>query len=110
MIWTAWNNGKHHPTGIGYGFKVSAADRDRYFNPAWQTVILELPSRSGPVIVEANVGKESFWNSQCRELISKEIGRWLIEEGCVLWPKGNPPKFIVEPCGDRRFHVQSRVV
>ena len=48
MIWTAWNNGEHHETGAGYGFKVSAADRDRYFNPVWQTVILELPSRSGP--------------------------------------------------------------
>jgi hypothetical protein len=110
MIWTAWNNGKHHATGTGYGFKVSAADREQYFNPAWQTVILELPSVSGLVITEANVGKKSFWSSRCRELISKKIGHWLIEARCVPWSEGNPPKFTVEPCGDRRFRLKNRIV
>ncbi len=36
MIWVAWNNGKHYSTGTGYGFKISLADRDRYFmNPSF---------------------------------------------------------------------------
>jgi hypothetical protein len=25
LIWTRWNNGKHHSTGAGYGLKVTAA-------------------------------------------------------------------------------------
>jgi len=109
MIWTAWNNSKHHSTGAGYGFKVDPSDRDRYFSQHWATVVIELPTRSGLVPAEANILKKSFWGPQCRELITQLIGRWLLDEGYAPWPDGRPPKFEVEPAGERRFRVKSRV-
>ena len=96
---TAWNNGKHSDTGAGYGLKVSAVDRDKLFDPAWQDVIVEMPDCSGDIVV--NVAKRSFWDTNCRELIHKEIGRWLRNAGfpvpaaerhmpCVLQTKAQP--------------------
>jgi hypothetical protein len=72
MIITAWNNGAHHDTGAGYGFKVSIHDRDNYFSREWNEVTIYLEGVENPIIV--NIDKKSFWNDQCRELISKEIG------------------------------------
>lgn len=106
MFVTAWNNGRHHTSGVGYGFKVSLQDRDRFFKREWETVILELEGI--PVPIEVNINKESFWGNTCRELISKEIGRWLQQNGLAPWPKGNPPKFIMEVVADRRY-VVSRI-
>lgn len=31
MIVPAWNNDKYHLSGAGYGLKLEAEDRDRYF-------------------------------------------------------------------------------
>jgi hypothetical protein len=105
MMWTAWNNGAYHATGAGYGFKIDAADRDRHFQTEWTTVSLELPRASEPLTVEVNIDKQSFWGTSCREVISQSIGRWLIDEGYAPWPKGSPPKFLVEPSGARRFRI-----
>jgi hypothetical protein len=70
MIWTAWNNGKHHASGAGYGFKIAVADRDRHFQRGWDTVSVELPqSGGGPLAVEVNIAKDSFWSEECREVI-----------------------------------------
>ena|SRR5438128_1468805 len=108
MIWTAWNNGKKHPSGAGYGFKISADDRDRTFMPEWREIIVELPAPSGTVVVRVNVDKESFW-SDCRELIGDAIGRWLLDQGFAPWPKGRPPKFEVEPIGAGLFQVKGPI-
>lgn len=108
MIWTAWNNGKHHLTGAGYGLKVSAEDRDRHFNPAWRSVSVELPICYGFIVAEVNVGKESFWGPTCRERISAEIGRWMISNQYAPWKDDLPPKFNAEALGGARFRVNSR--
>ncbi len=79
MIWTAWNNGKHHKTGAGYGLKMPLADRESHFDRSWGTVLIDLRSGQSYLTVEANVAKASFWGPQCRELISRDIGRWLID-------------------------------
>jgi hypothetical protein len=105
MIWTAWNNGEHHSTGAGYGFKIDGLDRDRYFDPKWCTVVIEFPTRSGRIVAEANVAKKSFWASCCRELINKTVRRWLIDQGYAPWTDGQPPRFEVDPSGERRFRV-----
>jgi hypothetical protein len=102
FIGTAWNNGKYHPTGAGYGIKISAKDRDRYFRRNWQTVDLYLPGSNQAL--SANVDKPSFW-SDCRELISKEIGSWLIREGKGKWSRGNPPTIELISLGERSFRV-----
>lgn len=96
MIVTAWNNGSPHESGAGYGLKVSIEDRNRYFDRMAKKITIELPSGSR---FDVNTAKKSFWSATCRELISKEIGEWLLQNGFAPWPKGHPPKFILTPQG-----------
>jgi len=105
MIVTAWNNGQHHSTGAGYGFKVDVNDRDKYFSRNWENVILVLSGESKEIVV--NINKPSFWNPICKELISKDIGIWLIKNRKAPWAKGNPPKIQMEPIGGNRFKVKT---
>lgn len=87
----AWNNGRHSPTGAGYGLKIqSAAERDRYFDRNWKAVEVHLPDTNQPIFV--SIDNDSFWD-KCRELRSASIGRWLIEHSLAPWHKGCPPKF-----------------
>jgi hypothetical protein len=101
MIVTAWNNSSHHPSGAGYGLKVSVSDRDRYFKREWKYITLELEGWDSATKI--NVDKASFWNETCRELINAEIGRWLIQTGLAPWSKGNPPKLIMEHIKENQF-------
>ena len=102
---TAWNNGKHDLNGAGYGLKIDAIDRDKYFNKEWKEVILELEGEKDVVV--ANVDKRSFWDSNCRELINIKIGQWLINNKKVPWRKGHPPKMNMEQIGENnRFKVE----
>ena len=103
---TAWNNGQHHTTGAGYGFKLSIEDRDRFFNKEWQSIFLSIPDATGEV--EINIAKSSFWNQSCRELISKEIGNWLIKSDLAPWPSRQPPKFILERKEGNHFQVKKK--
>ena len=95
---TAWKNGRHLEVGTYYGLKVSASDRDTYFDPGVKSVTVRLPN--GKEIV-ANTAKASFWTGTCRELIQTEIGRWFIDNGYAPWPKGMPPKFHLSKVGSR---------
>lgn len=101
MIVTAWNNGAHARNGAGYGLKVSVEERDAHFQPDWDVILLELDDEPQPV--EVHIDKTSFWSEACRELTHIKIGRWLRSQGLAPWPKGNPPKFILEPLGENRF-------
>jgi hypothetical protein len=107
-VWTAWNNGAFHQTGSGFGFKIPATDRDRLFDRAWKTVIIELPDQPEPTLAVANIDKDSFWGAECRELISQAIGRWFLQNGYAPWPSGAPPKFSVQATGGGRFVVGNR--
>ncbi len=101
MIVTAWNNGQHHKSGAGYGIKLSAADRDEHFSRMWRTVAVTLEGSSQEV--EINIAKASFWSTTCRELISKDIGTWLRENGLAPWPQDHPPRLRLEPLASRHF-------
>lgn len=104
MLITAWRGGsKDNQSCAGYGFKVTIDDRDKYFKKDWKSVVLYLADPS--VTVKVNIDKHSFWNQTCHELISKDIGSWLENNGFVPWPKGKPPKFFMEPISDARFLV-----
>lgn len=107
MIVTAWNNGPHFPSGAGYGVKVGYDDRSRYFRREWKSVFVLLEGQSQPI--EINVAKKSFWAKTCGELISSEIGRWLIKNGMQTWQKYKAPKLVLEPMADsidgNRFYL-----
>jgi hypothetical protein len=105
MIATARNNGKHNPSGAGYGLKITPADRDAYFDKRWKSIILELPYRDRWVEIEIKLAKKSFWGSQCRAIVNKEIGRWLLAHQLAPWPKRRPPLIEIEPLGGKRFGV-----
>jgi hypothetical protein len=103
MIATAWNNGAHSRSGIGYGFKISSADRDAYFKREWKVILIEIEGEADTL--EVNIDKDSFWDKTCRELTSVEIGHWLRRNGLAPWPLGNPPVFTLEPLADNRFRI-----
>lgn len=104
MIVTAWNNGSHSKSGSGYGIKLDASDRDRCFDRDWKSVRLSL--EGVPDVIEVNIDKPSFWGIMCRELISAEIGRWLISNGLVPWPRRNPPKLSLEHSEGNHFRLR----
>ena len=106
MIVTAWSDGKNLASGAGYGLKLTLADRDRYFKREWPHVVLELEGHPAPITVRT--AKPSFWDGACRELISKEIGKWLRQNELAPWPKGKPPKLVMEPLTEGRFVVRKR--
>ena len=98
----AWSNGAHHSTGAGYGLKVSVQDRDRYFRPEWDVVLLEIPGE-GTTSVTLSA---SFWRT-CSELRSAAIGRWLLSAGRAPWPRGAPPDLELTPVTDNHFIVRA---
>ncbi|NOT45407.1 MAG: hypothetical protein HOP14_12460 [Acidobacteria bacterium] len=109
MVWTAWNNGGHLASGAGYGFKLDGADRDLHFSPDWESVQIRLPEHDGYSVAVVNVDKKSFWGARCREVISRDIGKWLNDQGHAPWPKGNPPRFEVRGRGEPVFEIVRRV-
>ena len=52
MIVTGWNNGDHQKSGAGYGVKLNADDRDRFFKRDWETIILEMEGSSDSIEVQ----------------------------------------------------------
>lgn len=98
---TAWNNGGHSDTGAGYGLRIGALNRDTFFHRNWNDVTLYLQGNEKPVSVKLT---PAFWK-QCSEVRSKDIGRWLIQNGHALWEKGRPPRFRVKREGERDFYV-----
>jgi len=101
---TAWNNGKHHASGAGYGLRVSIADRDKHMKREWGSIDLYLPVPDG--LAKVNIDKPSFWTDSCRELIHHQIGAWLIHQRKGHWPKGSPPKIKLVQRGERAFDVR----
>jgi hypothetical protein len=102
MIVIAWNNGAQSRTGSGYGFKVHNSDRDEYFKPEWEEILLEIEGEDQPAAV--SVSKE-FWSDNGQALASTELGKWLRKNGLAPWPRLNPPVFVLDPVEDNRFRV-----
>ena len=87
---TCWNNGKQRISGAGYGIKLSVAERDRLLSPSWDDVELILPDAS--VVKAVSCGKSSMWVGSCRELVHRDIGKWMLRSELAPWPKGQPPR------------------
>jgi len=101
MIVSGWHNGKaHNVTGSGYGIRIRREDRDNYFRKTWTSVAVELENGE---VVDLRLS-HSFWG-RSRALWGKQVGKWMLARGFAPWPRGTPPKFRLEPAGDRRFRL-----
>ena len=103
MIVTAWKNQIPSRMGAGYGVKLAADDRDRYFCRDWETIELELEGYAQ--VVKVPVENPSFWDSTCSELFHAEIERWLIDHGLESWQIGKPPRLGLKFIGGNRFRL-----
>ena len=100
----AWNNGHPRASGAGYGLKIAAGDRDVHMRRHCDRIELRLDGVEKSVFV--NINKASFWNTTCRELISKDIGHWPITNGLAPWLAGHPPRLLIEALGEGTFDVR----
>jgi hypothetical protein len=103
MYVTAWSNGRPLRTGAGYGVRLSGGDRDRFFDPGWPYVFVDVDD-GAPILIPLS---GSFWRS-CPELRSVRIGQWFLRSGLAPWPRGAPPALDLSPVGDRQFHLRVR--
>ena len=102
IIVSAWNRGGHHASGGGgYGLRMSKADRDRLIQRGWRTVTVVLPDGTSAT---ASVDGKAFW-SECPELRSKYIGRWMRANDLAPWPKGSPPRLELTIIAPGRFSL-----
>jgi hypothetical protein len=101
MIATVWTNGNTE-----LGVKISAKDRDQFFNKEWSYVTLELEGLPYPL--DVNVNKPSFWRWQYVVLTHRVLGDWLTGNGLAHWRPRRPPKLILESIGNRRFRLRRR--
>ena len=70
----AWNNGRHHSTGAGYGLRLrSPADRNSNFDRARKAIQLHVPGSRNPISI--NIDSDSFWDGH------RELGRRLLDNG-----------------------------
>ena len=101
---SGWHNGgKDKYSPAGYGIRISHGDRDTHFDRSWTTVTVQL--EGGPE-VRPNI-TPSFWRG-CSELRLSRIGRWMIDLSLAPWPKGDPPRFELEPTGEATFKLRPR--
>jgi hypothetical protein len=98
---TAWHNGGAADAASSYGIKFTKADRDRFFSPGWNDVVIELDGSETTVVRLT----PSFWRS-CSELRSAAIGTWLLANRAAPWPKSQPPGIAVSHLADNRFSAR----
>jgi hypothetical protein len=102
---TGWNNGQARSTGAGYGLRISAGDRDQWFDRSWSHVMIALGGNSVATVRLS----ASFWGS-CTELRSAVIGRWLLSRRLAPWQRGKPPVLTLRPISGNRFELLPPVV
>lgn len=110
MIASAWNNGDRKASGSGYGLRLSSADINVHFSKSFQTISLLIPSDNDMLVALVNIGKKTFWDGTCGELIQIEIGKWLIRSGFAMWPKGHPPKVSIVCISEAEFRIEGFIV
>jgi len=100
VIVFAWKTGSTSATAAGYGIRINREDRQLHFRKQWEYVVIEIDSSTFEVRLS-----DSFW-SDCIELRSKKIGKWLLDQGLAPWPKGKPPRLSLEPLRKRTFRLR----
>ena len=104
IAWSVWPNNGNATTVEEYGslgIQVNAEGKD-LFDAAWEHVYLVFVYSDRPPTVHTHeLPKKSF--RDCYQLTSEEIKAWLVEHGIVVWPKGRPPKVIVQHLAAQTF-------
>jgi len=101
MIVSTWKIGVPNiKTGSGYGIRIKLKDRDKYFSRDWNSVKIKIDNDRD---FDVNLSK-AFWG-KCPELRSKCIGRWMLKQGFMFWPKSKPPELRLELIGNRLFKL-----
>lgn len=98
---SAWHNGGPRDEPAGYGIKLTASDRDRYFRADWEGVVVDLKGGEAALVKLT----PSFWRT-CSELRSAAIGRWLLDQHAAPWPASNPPGILVRHLAENRFSAR----
>lgn len=93
MIVSAWYGGT-------YGIRVGIDNARRFFDKSWAHIEVEIEG----VFYRFNLS-QTFW-STCPEFRGGPIPNWLKSQGLVPWPRGNPPKFELNPLGNNRFRLE----
>jgi hypothetical protein len=94
---TAWNDGKST-----YGIRVGKPNRERFFDPDWKEIEVELDGRFHTFHLTP-----SFWR-QCTEFRDRGepvIREWLRRHRSLTWPHRRPPKMELVPLGDGKFRL-----
>jgi hypothetical protein len=95
---TAWSNG-----GGTYGIRVGLRNRDRYFDPNWSSVDVEIDDEVYTFSLTAG-----FWN-RCPEFRDRGapiIRDWLSSHKTLTWPTRKPPSVELVPLSGNRFRLQ----
>ncbi|MFD3157091.1 hypothetical protein ACFIJ5_09555 [Haloimpatiens sp. FM7330] len=99
MIVTTWNNGNYNTSGAGYGVKISKKDRQKFFDKAWDSVVIGISDFKNSKEIHLH---DTFWTT-CSELRSAKIGKYLIDNGLGKWEKRKPYKLLLFPQVDNKF-------
>lgn len=87
------------------GIRVGPANRSRYFNPAWHQVVVEMDGQ----LRHFNLSP-GFWKRcpEFRDGPEAHIKTWLARHSLSDWPKGEPPRLLLEPLGGNHFRLLKR--
>ncbi len=102
MIVSTWNASSYNDSGAGYGVRISASDREKFFDKSWKSIILYIGKFENSVILPI---RGTFWTI-CPELRNMKIGEYLIVNGLNKWKKGKPHKLILFPQNDNQFMLR----
>ena len=93
----AWRGGStENPS---YGLTITKSDRDRSIDRSIGSAWLELPTEAR--VIQVNL-TDAFWRD-CSEFRHPAIRDWFEELGVLDWPKGNPPRFALQPTGPNQL-------
>jgi hypothetical protein len=91
---TAWASG-----GGTFGLRIGKANRDRYFERAWDRVVVEFEGKPSELQITSG-----FWRA-CPEIRGKAVAEFFQKRGLISWPKGNPPSFELVPLAEKHFRL-----
>jgi hypothetical protein len=88
-----------------FGIRVGASNRARYFSSSWSRIVVEMDGQLQHV--ELSPG---FWTGcpEFRDGRDGHIKSWLGKHGLLEWPKGHPPRVVLEPLGGSLFRLLKR--